>query len=125
MHELSVVNEIIRIVSEQADLHGKGRVESIHLVIGELTGHRTEGLQFCFDILAEGTPLEGARLDADYVRPVLRCPSCGLTFDKDGPSLKCPSCGSAARMDGSGRELYIDAMEMAEAPPCDLPLPRP
>jgi hydrogenase nickel incorporation protein HypA/HybF len=118
VHELSVVSEIIRIVSEEADLHGKGRVESIHLVIGELTGHSTEGLQFSFDILAEGTSLEGARLDVQYVKPVLQCPSCGLVFDKDGPSLRCPACGATACMDGSGRELYIDAVEIVENSHC-------
>jgi hydrogenase nickel incorporation protein HypA/HybF len=108
-----VVTEIVRIVGEQAELHGGCRVEKIRLVIGELTGHRTEDMQFYFDIVTEGTSLEGARLDVEYVRPVLECPCCGLSFEKAGPSLRCPACRTMARLTGSGRELYIDALEVS------------
>lgn len=110
MHELSVVGEVIRIVGEQVRMHEGTRVEQIHLVIGELTGHRVEMLQYCFDILAEGTPLEGARLSARYVRPVIECTACGLAFEKEGFPLICPACGEAGRLTEKGRELYIDAI---------------
>lgn len=110
MHELSVVGEIIRIVTEHASLYRKSRVERIDLVIGKLTGHCVEMLQYYFDILAKGTDLEGARLHAHYIKPVFTCPECGFTFEKNGASFACPACRTTADLKDRGREFYIDAI---------------
>ena len=60
MHELGITRNIVSIVSEAAE----GRpVRRVTLEIGKLSGVMAEAIAFCFDVVAEGTPLEGAELD--------------------------------------------------------------
>ncbi len=60
MHELGITRNVIAIVSDAAD----GRpVRRVTLEIGKLSGVMADAIAFCFDAVAEGTPLEGAKLD--------------------------------------------------------------
>ena len=59
MHELGLTRTIVAIVAE----HANGRpVERVRLAIGPLACVERHALSFCFDIVAEGTVLEGASL---------------------------------------------------------------
>jgi hydrogenase nickel incorporation protein HypA/HybF len=60
VHELSITRNVIAIVSEQAV--GQ-RVTRVRLEIGRLTAVVPDSIRFCFDICAQGTPLEGAELE--------------------------------------------------------------
>ncbi len=60
MHELGITRNIVAIVAEAA----KGRpVRRVTLEIGKLSGVMSEAIAFCFDVVAQGTPLEGAALE--------------------------------------------------------------
>ena len=60
MHELGLTRNIVSIVSE----HAAGRsVKRVKLAIGPLACVEREALNFCFDIVAEGTVLAGAALE--------------------------------------------------------------
>ncbi len=60
MHELGLTRNIVTIVSE----HAKGRaVKRICLALGPLACVEPRALDFCFDIVAQGTPLEGAKIE--------------------------------------------------------------
>ena len=60
MHELGLTRNIVAIVSE----HAAGRsVKRVKLAIGPLACVEREALNFCFDIVAEGTVLAGAALE--------------------------------------------------------------
>ena len=60
MHELSITRNVVAIVSERAV--GQ-RVTRVRLEIGRLTAVMPDSIRFCFDICAQGTPLEGAELE--------------------------------------------------------------
>ena len=60
MHELGLTRNIVAIVSE----HAAGRsVKRVKPAIGPLACVEREALNFCFDIVAEGTVLAGAALE--------------------------------------------------------------
>jgi len=60
MHELGLTRNIVAIVSE----HAAGRsVKRVKLAIGPHACVEREALNFCFDIVAEGTVLAGAALE--------------------------------------------------------------
>jgi len=60
MHELGITRNIVAIVGEAA----KGRrVVRVTLEVGALSGVMTDAIAFCFDVVAKGTPVEGAVLD--------------------------------------------------------------
>jgi hydrogenase nickel incorporation protein HypA/HybF len=60
MHELSITREILRIVCEAAR---DRRIYTVTLEIGTLSCVSPEAVEFCFNVAAQGTPAEGARLD--------------------------------------------------------------
>jgi hydrogenase nickel incorporation protein HypA/HybF len=60
MHELGITHNIVAIVGEAA----KGRrVVKVTLAVGAQAGVMTDAIEFCFDVVAKGTPVEGAVLD--------------------------------------------------------------
>lgn len=60
MHELSITRNVVAIVSERAV--GQ-RVTRVRLEIGRLSAVVPDSIRFCFEICAQGTPLEGAELE--------------------------------------------------------------
>lgn len=59
MHELGITQRIVAIVEEAAQ--GR-RVVRVVLEVGELAGVMPDAITFCFDVLCQGTTLEGAAL---------------------------------------------------------------
>ena len=60
MHELGLTKNIVSIVTDHANGRAVGR---IRLAVGPLACVERRALAFCFDIVAEGTVLEGANLE--------------------------------------------------------------
>ena len=60
MHELGLTRNVVSIVAE----HAAGRkVRRVRLAVGPLACVERRAMLFCFDIVAEGTPLAGAALE--------------------------------------------------------------
>ena len=81
MHEYPVTVQIVDIASETARKN-KGRVRRIDLVVGKDSGFIGESIQMYFDVVAEGTLCEGAKLVIEGVKPQLRCDHCGKLFER-------------------------------------------
>jgi hydrogenase nickel incorporation protein HypA/HybF len=62
VHELALTQSLVDLVAERTV--GR-RVVAVHLRVGESSGVVPEALEFCFDVVAAGGPLEGARLVVD------------------------------------------------------------
>ncbi len=60
MHELGITRNLVAIVSEQA---AGRRVQRVQLEIGTMSAIMPDAIRYCFDVCAEGTVLEGARLE--------------------------------------------------------------
>ena len=122
MHEYAVASELIAtLLSRLEDVSGK--VVSVHLKKGELRILSDQALIDAFEVLAEGTRLEGARLKIEHVAVSLRCRACGYegkgeTVSDDAfhfslPVLTCPRCQGEVDV-LSGRELYVERVTVAE-----------
>jgi hydrogenase nickel incorporation protein HypA/HybF len=111
MHELGITRNIVAIVADAA----KGRkVRRVTLEVGELSGVMTDAIAFCFDVVAQGTVLEGATLDILTVRGRARCTACGAEFETATLYTPC-ACGSRQAERLRGEELNIKTMELEEA----------
>ena len=111
MHELGITRNIVSIVEEAA----KGRrVKRVTLDVGQLAGVMPDAIAFCFDIVAKGTLLDGARLDISRIAGRGRCRACGEAFDTATLFQACV-CGSRAIERLHGEELKIREMELEEA----------
>ena len=108
MHELSITRSVVAICAEQS----KGaKVQRVTLVIGQLSGVMADAVRFCFDICAQGTPVEGARLEIIEPPGLARCRSCGGEVELQMLAARC-SCGSANLQMLSGDELTVREMEV-------------
>ena len=70
MHELSITRNIVSIVEEAA--RGR-RVRRVTVDVGKLAGVIPDALLFCFDVVAKGTALDGARLHVNEIAGRCRC----------------------------------------------------
>jgi hydrogenase nickel incorporation protein HypA/HybF len=111
MHELPIVLEVIRLVNEEADQKGIKEIKNITIVVGELCAVMSESVQLYFELLSEGTPCDGAKLVFEHKPSLLHCTSCGYKFEH-AKGFDCPQCGEMAFLvKGSGRELYVKAID--------------
>jgi hydrogenase nickel incorporation protein HypA/HybF len=108
MHELSITQSVVDSVCE----HARGRpVRSVRLEVGRISGVVVEAMEFCFELVAAGTAVEGARLEFDQPEGRAHCRDCDSDFAADDLILLCP-CGSAEVEITAGRELRIMSMEV-------------
>jgi len=111
MHELGITRNIVAIVGDAA----KGRsVRCITLEIGKLSGVMKDAIAFCFEAVAHGTPLQGARLEIREIEGRALCLSCGAEFVTATLFTPC-ACGSRQLKRLQGEELNIKTMELEEA----------
>jgi hydrogenase nickel incorporation protein HypA/HybF len=84
----------------------------VHLVIGKVSGVVPDAVRFCFDVVAVGSPVEGARLEIEEPPGEARCRGCAERFEVDGLIVLCP-CGCADVEVLGGDELLIRSVELA------------
>lgn len=108
MHELSIAKEIIAIVTAETEKKRLGRVETIHLRIGALSGVAPEALSFGFEAATLDTPLEGTRLVIEPVPVRATCRACGREFAVEDLVFLCPGCHSVDVDVIQGQEMQID-----------------
>jgi hydrogenase nickel incorporation protein HypA/HybF len=123
MHELAITQAVVDAVVERT---GEAGVSAVRLEIGKLSGVVPDSVRFCFDLVAEGTPLHGARLEIVEPAGRGRCRDCAARFDVDDPIVLCPGCDSADVEVLAGRDLRIISVEVTAtcAAPAAAPLLR-
>ena len=113
MHELAITQSVVDMVVERT----AGRqVSLVRLEVGGLSGVVPDAMEFCYELLISGTPLEGSTLVIDQTRGAAHCRSCGRDFALSDLILLCP-CGSADVDVVAGRELKVLSVELV-AEPC-------
>jgi hydrogenase nickel incorporation protein HypA/HybF len=108
VHELAISQSVVDSVVART---GSARVTAVQLDVGRLSGVVPDALRFCFDLVAEGTPLEGAALDIGEPAGRARCRGCGADFAVDDLVLLCP-CGSADVEVTAGRDLLVRSVRV-------------
>jgi hydrogenase nickel incorporation protein HypA/HybF len=91
---MSIAQSLIQILQEEMAKHGAATLRSVRLSIGEMSAIVPESLSFCFEIITQGTPLEGAKLLMDRIPLKGYCPDCDRPFDIKDFVFICPTCGS-------------------------------
>ncbi len=115
VHELSIAMSLVEVASEAASRLGPVRVDALHVRLGALSGVVKEALEFSFEIAAQGTPLQGARLKIEDVPVTALCPRCNEERTLDASLyLRCPVCESALTEMRHGREMELTALEVTD-----------
>jgi len=108
MHEYSLAENIIETASKHS---GGAKVKKIALVVGEASGVSGETIRLYFGIIAENTLCDGAVIEIETVRPMLRCKACGALFVRKPFSFAC-ECGGEGMPTEIGNEFYIKNIEI-------------
>lgn len=108
MHELALMERLVDVVEAQAF---DGKITVVRLDVGRLTCVATEALTFCFDVVAQGTALAGARLEIRRIDGQAECRACGLEGPIGSAFEACP-CGSFDLRITSGEELELREIEV-------------
>ena len=113
MHELSLCGAIANIVTR----HAAGRpVSVIHVQVGQLRQVVPDTLVFCWELVSDGTPLAGSRIDVEGVPARMRCRACGHVAEVgDLPVFACRDCGSIDAEVISGEEFMVTSLDLGAA----------
>lgn len=107
MHELGITRNLVAIVADAAQ--GR-RVRRVLLEIGERSAILPDAVRFCYDVVSQGTALQGSALEILMVAPGWHCSACGVVHHTD--AAHCGHCGHGPLRQRSGDELNIKAMEV-------------
>ena len=116
MHELSIAQSIMETVLREQEQRRLPPVTEIGVRIGALSGVLPDALQFGFDAIIIGTPLEGCRFVIEEVPVQGDCAACGESFTVDDLVFCCPACGSGRIDLTHGFEMDMAYFEVEDAP---------
>lgn len=108
MHEVGLTQEVIDAVSARV---GGAQVTRLVLEVGRLSGVLPDAIRSCFELCAEGTPLEGATLEIVETPGLAQCRACGGAVQLDSFFGYC-ACGSSDLDWQGGDELKVTLIEL-------------
>lgn len=114
MHELSITESILDIAVKEAKRNNAKSVASIHITIGELSSIVPECVQDYFDLVSEDTVAYKAKLIFTTIPAMIKCSECGRESRLEHFRLRCPDCQSQKVQIISGKEFYVDKMEIED-----------
>lgn len=114
MHELSIAQALVEQVEAVRAAHDGRPVVSVGVRIGTWRLVVQESLDFYYQTLTRGTPLEGSRLEIETVEARGRCPRCGGEFPVEAPLIVCPACGTVGGELVQGQELDLVSVELED-----------
>ena len=118
MHELGIVYHIIRDVENVARANGVGRVSSVTLLLGEVSGVVPDLLLDAWRWAADKKPItEGAELVVEPVEAVTHCEACGQDYGTVEHGKTCSHCGSGETYLLQGQEVMIKQIETPDEDP--------
>ena len=107
MHELSLVMEVIDLVSKEA---GKSKILSIlelEIEVGYLSGVDADAFQSALEMMVQGTLLENSRLAIIRTPATGRCKPCDLEFTMQERLAVCPACQAFPSEISGGQEFRV------------------
>jgi hydrogenase nickel incorporation protein HypA/HybF len=111
LHELAIAESVVQIASR----HAAGRrVTKVYLKVGHLRQVVPSALAFSFELVAQGTPVEGAELEMEEVPALGKCRACGAENRLSSFPLQCAKCEGYELEITEGEELYVESLEMKE-----------
>ncbi len=111
MHELSIAESIVQVASRHAN--GR-RITKVQIKVGHMRQVVPSALTFSFELVAEGTPVEGAELEMEEVPATGRCRECEVESQLRTFPLQCQACGGFDLEILRGEELLVESLELEE-----------
>lgn len=119
MHEASLAQGLLRVALDS--LHGyqiahpeapAGRITSLKVSLGLLSCVEVTTFEGCFELLAEGTELQGAKLKVLREPLDCECRDCHASFTLTEKRFRCPVCQSFNLLPHGGHDLTLLSLEV-------------
>jgi len=107
MHELSIAQSIIQIVENSLPNKNENKVNSVHLLIGKLSGIEIDALQFAYSVLKNNTFLNNSELKIEITNGQAKCLTCNTSFEMNKYGIPCPECGGYVIEILQGKEMKV------------------
>ncbi len=124
MHELSIASGLVEKLLEFSAHNPGHTIIEVRLEIGELSHIDSDALNFCYESVTKGTPIEGSSLRIEKIPALVKCPYCSYGGRPDywddvlviAPviTMRCPQCGETVEAD-QGQECAIKSVKLTEA----------
>jgi hydrogenase nickel incorporation protein HypA/HybF len=111
MHEFSIVQNIIDIVTATAEANGVSKVQAVEVEVGKASGVIREAMEFAWEAAVKGTLLSRSELRITEKPLVVQCSICGNQYEPCDLYESCPGCGEINPVIISGNELKVLAIE--------------
>jgi hydrogenase nickel incorporation protein HypA/HybF len=114
MHEMSIAQNIVEVVKQHMPLDDKRRIKSVKLKLGAFADIERDSLEYCFEVITEGTALQGATLDIEEIEMTAKCRGCGATSQLTYGAFVCPVCTSSDIDVLTGAEFEVIGVHLSE-----------
>jgi hydrogenase nickel incorporation protein HypA/HybF len=113
MHEMALSEELVRTAVAAAGGY-PGRIRTIAVRVGALSGVNMPSFEFCLQACLKGMGMADARAELTWVPARFEC-RCGETYEADDLFSPCPHCGEFGREIVDGRDVFIEHLEVEDA----------
>ena len=114
MNEVALAMTLVELACAELPHFGTGaRITDMRIRLGQRSGVVPATLLFSFVLAAEGSPVEGARLDIEDVPLDRRCRRCAAVVAAEESATACPACGAPEPVSGDVEGLQLVAMSVA------------
>ena len=115
MHEIGLVREVLRTVSDFAEKNNVEKVDEIVLEVGELSLVIPEYLEEIYPkVVAKDEQFRDTKLILEIVPGLAICEDCDCVFNVTKEEGICPDCGSQNKTVYSGKECVIKEIHVHE-----------
>lgn len=114
MHEMSLMYEIIQLVSEDAKSRGFHKVKQIQVIVGDLSNVLPDALELAFFYFCKekaGLLDEDSQLKMIREKAITQCQSCLHEFEPDFRLSLCPKCDLLNGLLISGETFKVESYE--------------
>lgn len=113
MHESAMIDSFVEIIEKKVQEYPVNKVIKIKLKVGKLTCLCPGTLAACFETVAqEKDLLKETVLEIEEVPLRAKCKGCGQVFLVEENKFFCPFCQHPHIQIVSGRELFIETVEV-------------
>ena len=113
MHELGLVNYVVKQVTRIAEENKVTKIHSVTLEFGEVSGIVPSYLYSYWDWYTKKLPLfEGTKLLCETIPAVTWCDDCKKTYPTVAHGKTCPYCGGGNTWLQQGNEMNLKQIEV-------------
>jgi hydrogenase nickel incorporation protein HypA/HybF len=118
MHEIGIASSILEAGHKEAARRPGGRLVSVGVRVGVLSGVDVDALRFAFECIVAETEDAKVVFTTESCPRMNRCESCSHEFSSPTASpfsdVPCPKCGSRETSFVSGDQLDLSFIEVEE-----------